>query len=352
LSGADTGRNAARPGAIVFGCAGETLTAEEAAFFAEIRPAGFILFDYNISTPDQVRALVSAMRGCVDGYTPMVLLDQEGGRVARLGPPHWAKRPPAKLFADLAASDPGAAHEAATINARLMAHDLMALGIDVDCAPVVDVPVADAHDVIGDRAHGATPELVASLGRAVCDGLIAGGVAPVIKHMPGHGRARADSHKELPRVDTARAELGRTDFHPFAALRDMPCAMSAHVMFTDIDAEHPATTSRKMINDVIRGEIGFHGLLFSDDLGMEALSGTLPERAAAVLEAGCDIALECWGDLEKMRALAPGVPPMSDAAMARYARMREMVGEPDAADIAALEARFAELIATQDWDGS
>jgi len=344
LSGADAGR----PAAIVFGCAGESLTPDEAAFFADIRPAGFILFGYNVSNPDQVRALVDSMRGCVSGYTPMVLIDQEGGKVARLGPPYWNKRPPAKIFADLAATDSKGAHEAARINARLMAHDLTALGIDVDCAPVVDVPIQGAHDIIGDRAHGQTPELVASLGRAVCEGLLEGGVAPMIKHMPGHGRARADSHKELPRVDTARAVLHDTDFHPFTALNDMPCAMSAHVMFTDIDAEQPATTSRKMIDDVIRGEIGFGGLLFSDDLGMEALSGTLPERAAAVLAAGCDIALECWGDLEKMRAVAPGVPPMSDAAMARYDRMRDAIGAPNDADIPSLEARLTELIGPQD----
>ena len=344
MSGADAGR----PAAIVFGCAGESLTPDEAAFFADIRPAGFILFGYNVSTPDQVRALVDSMRGCVSGYTPMVLIDQEGGKVARLGPPYWTKRPPAKVFADLAATDPDGAHEAARINARLMAHDLTALGIDVDCAPVVDVPVQGAHDIIGDRAHGQTPELVASLGRAVCEGLMEGGVAPMIKHMPGHGRARADSHKELPKVDTARAVLHDTDFHPFAALNDMPCAMTAHVMFTDIDSEKPATTSAKMIDDVIRGEIGFDGLLFSDDLGMEALSGTLPERAAAVLAAGCDIALECWGDLQKMRAVAPGVPLMSDAAMTRYDRMRDAIGAPDDADIPTLEARLTVLIGPQD----
>ncbi|MEE2970280.1 MAG: beta-N-acetylhexosaminidase [Pseudomonadota bacterium] len=341
-----SGDNSGPPAAIVFGCAGESLTDDEAAFFGDIRPAGFILFNYNVSTPDQIRALVESMRGCVTGYTPMVLIDQEGGKVARLGPPHWTKRPAAKVFADLAVDNPKAAHEAARINARLMAHDLTALGIDVDCAPVVDVPVQGAHDIIGDRAHGDTPELVASLGRAVCEGLMAGGVAPMIKHMPGHGRARSDSHKELPKVETTRAKLHDTDFQPFTALNDMPCAMTAHVMFTDIDPDKPATTSTAMIDDVIRGEIGFDGLLFSDDLGMEALSGTLPERASAVLAAGCDIALECWGDLEKMRAVAPGVPPMSDAAMTRYDRMRNAVGAPDDADIPALEARLAALIGT------
>ncbi len=333
-----------RPAAIVFGCAGETLTADESAFFAEIRPAGFILFQYNVATPDQLRALVDSMRGCVDGYDPMVLIDQEGGRVARLGPPHWKKRPPAKVFADLAARDMDAGCEAARINARLMAADLMAAGIDVDCAPVVDVPVPGAHDVIGDRAHGDTPQMVAALGRAVCEGLLAGGVLPMIKHIPGHGRARADSHVELPSVETSREELRRTDFHPFAALNDMPCAMSAHVLFTDIDAKTPATASTAVVEGVIRGDIGFDGLLFSDDLGMEALSGTLPERARAVLAGGCDIALECWGDLEKMRAVAPGIGPLSDAAFARYERARAAAGKPDDVDIAALEARLAQLI--------
>ncbi len=340
MSGAET----ARPAAIIFGCAGETLSDDERAFFAGARPAGFILFNYNVSTPDQVRALVASMRGCVDGYDPMVLIDQEGGRVARLGPPHWKKRPAARVFADLAARDMAAGMEAAGINARLMAADLIALGIDTDCAPVVDVPVPDAHDVIGDRAHGATPEMVASLGRAVCEGLLAGGVIPVIKHIPGHGRARADSHKELPVVETSREELRRTDFHPFAALNDMPCAMSAHVLFSDIDDSGPCTTSRKVIDQVIRGDIGFDGLLMSDDLGMEALSGTLPERAAAVLAAGCDIALECWGELDKMKAIMPGVAALTDAGFARLQRARDAAGTPDDADIAALEARLEALI--------
>ena len=336
-----------RPRAIVFGCSGDSLTADERDFFAACRPVGFIVFQYNIVAPDQTRALVEQLRGCVEGYRPMVLIDQEGGRVARLGPPHWAPRPPAKVFAELARSDAAGGREAAWINARLMAADLVALGIDVDCAPVVDVPVAGAHDVIGDRAHGATPETVAVLGRAVCEGLLAGGVVPVIKHIPGHGRARADSHVELPIVDAALDELRRTDFHPFAALNDMPCAMSAHVLFTAIDDAAPATTSRALIEGVIRGEIGFDGLLLSDDIGMEALDGTPAERAASVLAAGCDVALECWGELDKMRAIAPAVAPMSDAAWVRLQRARDAAGSPDDADLAALEARLGELIGPQ-----
>lgn len=335
-----------RPSAAVYGMSGPVATEDECAFFAAARPAGFILFQYNVETPDQVRDLVASLRACVSGYAPMVLIDQEGGRVARLGPPHWPKRPAAKVFADLAADDPAAAREAAWINARLMAADLVDLGIDVDCAPVVDVPVTGAHDIIGDRAHGATPEQVAELGRAVCEGLLAGGVVPIIKHMPGHGRAHADSHVELPTVEAPRDVLGRTDFHPFKALNDMPCAMSAHVRFTAIDATAPATTSTTVIDDVIRGEIGFDGLLFSDDLGMEALDGTLGERAAAVLAAGCDIVLECWGKLPGMREVAAAVGPMSDATMKRFDRACALRGQVDDADPTALASRLAELIGT------
>ena len=333
-----------RPTAIFYGCSGPELTRDEREFFTEARPAGLILFQYNVVDPGQIRALTDSFRACVDGYDPMVAIDQEGGRVARLGPPHWPARPPAKVFADLAERDPAAGREAARINARLMAADLVALGIDVDCAPVVDVPVEGAHDVIGDRAHGRTPQMVADLGRAVCEGLLAGGVLPVIKHMPGHGRAPADSHKELPSLETTPAAMQDTEFYPFRALNDMPCAMSAHVKFTDIDAEAPATTSKTMIDDVIRGDIGFDGLLLSDDLGMEALEGTLRERAQAVLEAGCDIVLECWGDLAKMRDVAPVVPPLSDASFARFERARAAIGNSDDADPGALEGRLAELI--------
>lgn len=341
MSSADPGR----PRAVVFGCSGPALTADEQAFFAKAQPLGFILFANNCESPDQIRALVRQLREAVGRPRAPVLIDQEGGRVARLRPPHWKERPPAKVFADLAGRDAAAASEAARINARLIAADLADLGIDVDCAPVVDVPIPDGHDIIGDRAHGDTPELVSLLGRAVCDGLLAGGVMPVIKHIPGHGRARSDSHIELPVVDAPLDELRRTDFRPFADLAAMPCAMVAHVLYTAVDAALPATTSTTVIDEVIRGDIGFDGLLYSDDLSMEALAGTLAERAAAVVGAGCDVALYCGGVIDEMRAVAEAAGPLSDAAMDRVARAEASVGAPDGADIADLEARLEQLLA-------
>ncbi len=332
--------------AVIFGCAGTELGDEERRFFAETEPAGFILFARNCQAPDQVRALTAALRDSIGWDEAPVLIDQEGGRVARLGPPHWPKRPPARVFADLARTRGlDDAREAARLNARLMAADLHVLGITVDCAPVIDVPVPGAHDVIGDRAHGDDPETITALGRAVCDGLLAGGVLPVVKHIPGHGRAAADSHLELPAVGTTRDEMRLTDFAPFAALNDMACAMAAHVLYTDIDSTAPATASPKVIEDVIRGDIGFDGLLLSDDIGMEALTGTPGERCAAMLAAGCDIALECSGDIDVMRVTAEGAAMLTAAASARLERALGDIRAPEALDAAAATARLAELTA-------
>jgi beta-N-acetylhexosaminidase len=225
-----------------------------------------------------------------------------------------------------------------------MAADLHALGITVDCAPVLDVPVAGAHEIIGDRAHGDDPETIAALGRAVCEGLLAGGVLPVIKHIPGHGRAAADSHDELPVVDATRDEMRRTDFAPFAALNDMACAMAAHVLYSALDATAPATASSKVIDQVIRGDIGFDGLLLSDDIGMQALSGTPGERCAAMLDAGCDIALECSGDIEVMREAAQAASPLTTAATMRLERALGAIGPPDDSDLDRSTARLAALI--------
>lgn len=330
--------------AIIFGCAGPRLTAEERRFFAGADPLGFILFARNCVDPAQLRALVAELRAAVGRVDAPVLIDQEGGRVQRLGPPHWPKRPPAAVFAGLAKRDREAGGAAARLNARLMAADLHDAGISVDCAPVIDLPVPGAHDVIGDRAHGDTPELVAALGRAVCEGLIAGGVQPVIKHIPGHGRARADSHVELPVVDTTLAELRRSDFRPFVALNAMPWAMTAHVLYRAIDGARPVTTSRHAIETIIRGEIGFDGVLLSDDVSMEALKGTLAERARAVLAAGCDVAIHCSGKLDEMRVIAAEVSRLSAEAERRVARAAAIAQTPEPADLPALERRLANLL--------
>src|SRR3990172_9532156 len=271
---------------VILGCAGPTPDAPERRFFRAADPLGFILFKRNCTAPKQVRLLVAELRDAVGRADAPVLIDQEGGRVARLGPPHWRTPPPAPRFGLLAARDRDAAAEAARVNARLLAADLAELGITVDCAPVLDLRLPGAHDVIGDRAFHSDPEVVALLGRAVAEGLLAGGVIPVVKHMPGHGRAMIDSHAALPRVATSRSELEHTDFRPFRALNDLPWGMTAHVVYEAIDPERPASTSPVVIGEVIRGHIGFDGLLVSDHLSMQALQGRLADRTRAALAAG------------------------------------------------------------------
>src|ERR1700744_3674999 len=275
--------------AAILGCAGPTLSAEEKAFFRRVKPWGFILFKRNVENPDQVRALVDALRETVGRADAPVLIDQEGGRVQRLGPPHWPLYPPGRAFGDLKGNDPLLRREITRLGARLMAHDLAALGINVDCVPVLDVPDPNGHEIIGDRAYGRTPEEVALLGRAAAEGLIAGGVLPVIKHIPGHGRAMADSHLELPVVDASFEDLDARDFAPFRVLSDMPMAMTAHVIYSAIDRKRPATTSEKGMARAGRGAIGFDGLVMSDDLSMKALDGDFTERAKASRAAGCDV---------------------------------------------------------------
>jgi beta-N-acetylhexosaminidase len=304
--------------ACVFGCAGRALSPEEAAFFRDLQPWGFILFGRNVESPDQMRALTDALRASVDRPDAPVLIDQEGGRVQRMGPPHWRRYPSASAFAGLAAP-PHVQREAARLGARLIAHDLAAVGVDVDCAPVLDVPAPGSHDVIGDRAYAADPGRVGHLARAAAEGLIAGGVLPVIKHIPGHGRAAADSHEQLPLVEASREDLERVDFAPFRMLSDMPMAMTAHVLYAAMDRERPATTSRTVISDIIRKAIGFDGLLLSDDLSMKALAGGLGERASTALDAGCDIALHCNGDRAEMEAVARGSRELDGRAAERAA---------------------------------
>jgi beta-N-acetylhexosaminidase len=332
-----------RPRAVVLGCAGEQLSGEEARFFAAADPLGFVVFRRNCRTRDQLRALVAELRGAVGRADAPVLIDQEGGRVARLQPPEWRTYPAAAQIASL--PDP-LAEEAARLAARLIADDLSAVGITVDCAPVLDLPARDADPVIGDRAFGVEPGRAARLGRAFCEGLLAGGVLPVIKHIPGHGRAMVDSHKSLPRVEANSAVLSHSDFAPFRALCAMPWAMTAHIVYSAIDDAAPATFSRKLIDTIIRGNIGFGGVLVSDDISMGALEGGLGERARRALDAGCDLALHCSGVLAEMEEVVAAAPPISPAAQARLARAEawRRRGRTDV-DRRAAGLRFAEIMA-------
>jgi beta-N-acetylhexosaminidase len=330
----------------IFGCSGTELTAEERDFFRDVRPWGFILFGRNIGDPAQIRSLVSALRETVGDASAPVLIDQEGGRVARLRPPHWKERPTALCFAELHATAPEEAREAAYLNARLIARELTDLGINVDCLPVLDVPTEGAHDIIGDRAYGRDPSVIIDLGRAVIEGMIEGGVLPVMKHIPGHGRAGADSHLELPRVSASADELSASDFVTFRSLNFCPMAMTAHVVYEAIDAQRPATTSPKLIRDVIRGEIGFDGLLMSDDLSMQALTGSLDHRAKASLFAGCDVVLHCNGNLAEMREIATELKPLEDIHLKRADAALMHLSRLEKFDIQAAEARLAALLGT------
>ncbi len=307
----------ATPRAFITGVSGLALSDEERAFLREQRPWGFILFKRNIDNPAQVISLVEDLRNSVGRSDAPVLIDQEGGRVQRLGPPHWPFYPSGAIFSALYDAEPEEGLRAAWLSSRLIADDLGAIGVDVDCLPLADVPVSGADAVIGDRAYGTTPEKVATIARAVTQGLEAGRILPVLKHIPGHGRATADSHHRLPVVDTPRGELDRTDFAAFRPLADLPMAMTAHVVFSAIDAAQPATTSAKMIAEVIRGDIGFQGLLMSDDVSMNALAGSIAERSRAAIMAGCDVVLHCNGRLDEMQAVAGAVPVLAGEAEKR-----------------------------------
>ncbi len=331
--------------AAVYGCQGMELLADERAFFREARPFGFILFARNCSDRAQLTALCASLRDAVNDASAPIFIDQEGGRVARLKPPHWRARPPAARHGGLFAADPAGGREAAYLCARLIAHDLRDVGITVDCAPVLDVPVAGANDVIGDRAYSRDPAAVIALGRAAIEGFLDGGVLPVIKHIPGHGRAAADSHQELPRVSASAEELSATDFVTFRSLNSAPIAMTAHVVYDCIDAARPATTSPKVIRDIIRGEIGFDGLLVSDDLSMNALDGPLGVRARSALFAGCDVVIHCNGRMDEMKEVAKEAKPLDGLSLHRALAALAHFGErPAAIDVEPAEARLSELL--------
>ncbi|MEL6220036.1 MAG: glycoside hydrolase family 3 protein [Pseudomonadota bacterium] len=320
--------------AVIFGLAGLELTADERAFFSEVDPWGFILFARNIETPEQVRALTSALREAVGREAP-VLIDQEGGRVARLRPPHWRDWPVPLVDAE-------AGEERLRLRYRLIAAELAAIGIDVDCAPMLDLPVEGTHPIIADRVLGRDPEAVARAGRVVAEALLAGGVLPIIKHIPGHGRAVVDSHDMLPAASAPRETLATTDFAPFRALADLPMAMTGHVVFEAIDPDRPATLSPACIA-AIRDEIGFDGLLITDDLSMHALSGPMEARCSGALAAGCDLLLHCNGKRPEMDSVAAEAPELMGRAAERAATALSWRRAPDGADLEALAARYAAL---------
>ena len=330
--------------AFITGVAGTNISAEERSFIATERPWGFILFKRNVADPAQVTALTNQLRDAVGEPNAPVLIDQEGGRVQRLSPPHWPLYPPGAVFGSLYDIDAALGLRAALLSARLIGDDLARLGVTVDCLPLADVPVSGADAVIGNRAYGTEPAKVSAIARAVTDGLVQGGILPVLKHIPGHGRATADTHFRLPVVDTSQAELERTDFAAFRPLVDLPMAMTAHVVFSAYDPAHPATTSATMIETVIRGLIGFQGLLMSDDVSMNALAGSIAERTRAIFAAGCDLVLHCNGKMDEMREVASETPELSGKALVRAERALASRKPPVPFDRAAARAELDALI--------
>lgn len=333
--------------AFISGCAGLALGDAERRFFAATRPCGLILFQRNCGTPEQIRTLIGDFKESVGSGEVLVVIDQEGGRVQRLKPPHWRHMPPARCYGCLYAIDREMAARAAFAGARLTAEELHDLGITVNTMPVLDVPQEGAHEIIGDRAYGTDPDTVIALGHAVMEGCLAGGVLPVIKHVPGHGRACADSHLALPRIDVEPAELDAIDFWPFHALRHAPLAMTAHVLLPAFDDWRPASISPVIMGEVIRNQIGLTGLVMSDDIGMKALGGSFAERARGVIDAGCDVALHCSGNLAEMMQVAEAVPPVEGLAAERFANARAHLRVPEPFDAAEAMALVTEAAGTQ-----
>lgn len=331
--------------AMILGCGGLELTDEERILYAAERPWGFILFARNISERNQISDLVAALRECVSRPDAPVLIDQEGGRVQRIRPPLAPSYPSASVIGEIFRKDPGEGLRAAWLMGRLHAFDLSAFGINVDCLPVLDVPIEGGHDVIGNRAFSRDPQAVIRLGRAAMDGLIAGGVQPVMKHMPGHGRATVDSHLSLPVVEATLDQLEACDFVPFAALADTAMAMTAHIVYAAIDADNPATSSSRVIAEIIREKLGFDGLLISDDVSMKALSGDFSSKADAIFKAGCDVILHCNGVLEEMAEISAHTPVLQGAALQRAEKVISLFAGADGGDENSLRAEFDGLIA-------
>ena len=328
----------------IFGRAGREMSDDERSFFRDSDPAGYILFERNVGDRSQLRALTDDLRAIHGREHLFICIDQEGGRVARMKPPHWLGFPPGAVFDRLYDLAPASAIEAARANAQALGLDLFDAGISVDCLPLLDVRQPGAHDVIGDRALGCEPRRVAALGRAVLDGLARAGVVGVVKHMPGHGRACADSHKELPTVEAADEEL-EADLSPFRALADAPVGMTAHVRYTAWDADNPATLSEFVIREIIRTRIGFSGLLLTDDIDMQALEGSIPERSASALAAGCDLVLNCWAKLDDMVGIAQACPTMREDTSLRLERaLKSAGGNETASEQAALIAKRDSLL--------
>ncbi len=328
--------------AVICGLEGHALNHAETDFFRDIDPWGYIIFARNVEAPDQLLRLTDALRDLSGRSDIPILIDQEGGRVARLRSPHWRDAPPGAVFGEAWARNPETAREATWINSRLMAHELKASGINVNCVPMLDIRAAGSSDVvIGDRAFSDDPVIVAALGRASAEGLLAGGVLPVIKHLPGHGRSIIDSHEGLPVVEASVEDLENSDFIPFRALNDLPLGMTGHLIFTAIDDKVPSTLSKRIVDEVIRsdapGRIGFDGLLLTDDLSMGALEGDFATRTRAALQAGCDIILHCNGKMAEMQAIATETPLLADKALERAREATAALRTPD--DFDPLEAR-------------
>lgn len=329
----------------IFGISGTRLTAEEKAFFADSDPVGYVLFARNCETKEQMRALTAELRAIHGRERLFISIDQEGGRVRRMKPPVWIDHPAGAVYDALYRIAPASAIEAARVGAELIGRELAEVGVTVDYHPPLDLPQPGAHDVIGDRALGHEPMQVAALGRAILDGFARAGVVGCIKHMPGHGRSETDTHKAMPTV-TASADELEHDIAPFRALNSAPLGMTGHLLFTAWDADHPATLSPYVIEQIIRGVIGFDGLLLTDDLDMEALTGDVPERAEKAIAAGCDVALNCWAKMDDMVAIAERLPPLSSAASMRLARVHEKMNPPEQeVETGALLAKRDELLA-------
>jgi beta-N-acetylhexosaminidase len=329
--------------AFITGLSGLNVSANERAFLREAQPWGLIIFKRNVNSPQQVTELTKSFRDAV-GWAAPVLVDQEGGRVQRLGPPHWPIFPPGARYGAIYDRDVASGLAAARLGGHLIAAELSVLGIDVDCLPLADVLAPGGDPVIGDRAYGTEPGKVAAIAGAIAQGLLAGGVLPVLKHLPGHGRASVDSHAKLPVVDTDRATLESTDFAAFRPLASLPLGMTAHVVFSAIDPVAPATTSVTMVREVIRGFIGFRGLLMSDDVSMKALSGTIAERSRAAFAAGCDVVLHCNGDLNEMSAVASQAPELKGDAVKRAEAALAQRSAPEAFDVNAARKIFAQMV--------